>query len=419
MSRRPPPQAAEKALEARLPSKAGRHWHRTATLQRFPKRATPQEDAMTKPFCTLAMFSCGLAAFHSAAYSTEPVTESQVALDDAFQLIKEAVARGDVPGGVALVARNGKILREEAYGLCDVENKVPFMPDTICWIASITKPVTVASAMKLVELGKLGLDDKVEDYLPEFKAQKDKDNQHQPITIRQLMCHTSGLLANPPTRPGFFFDQAFLGRKIADISTAIAETPLQFSPGSQVLYSNAAPYVLGRIIELQSGQPFHQHVQKTILDPAGMNDTYFIIPSKESARVAVVYRDTKEGRVTFFRFDPEWKITMTLPDGGLFSSPRQIMKFVQLFLDDNGTVLSPESVRAMRTQQAPGWGLGWELKVDGSFSHSGSSGTAAWADPNTGVVGILFFQLQNNEVVLPLQSKFKEAVRAAFSVTVP
>jgi CubicO group peptidase (beta-lactamase class C family) len=146
-----------------------------------------------------------------------------------------------------------------------------------------------------------------------------------------------------------------------------------------------------------------------------MNDTYFIIPPKEASRVAVVYRDTAQGRVTFFRFDPDWKVTMTLPDGGLFSSPRQVMKFAQLFLDDNGTVLSRESVRAMRTRQTPGWGLGWELKEDGSFSHSGSSGTAAWADPKTGVIGILFFQLQNNDVVLPLQSKFQEAVRAAFA----
>jgi CubicO group peptidase (beta-lactamase class C family) len=353
----------------------------------------------------------------SAVMSAERANENQVSLDDAFQLVQDAVARGDVPGAVALVARDGKVLREEAYGLCDAEHKVPFTPNTICWIASITKPITVASALKLVEAGQLGLADKIEDYLPEFKDQKDKSNRHQAITIRQLMSHTSGLVANPPTRPAFFFEQGFLARKIGDIAVLIAETPLQFDPGSQVLYSNAAPYVLARIIELQSGRPFHQHVQETILNPVGMKDTYFIIPPSEAPRVAVVYRDTRGERTTFFRFDPQWKIVMTLPDGGLFSSPREVMKFLQVFLENDGTILARESVEAMRTQQAPGWGLGWALDDDGVFSHSGSSGTAAWADPKTGTIGILFCQLQNNEKVLPLQGRFRELVRAATAIS--
>ena len=368
---------------------------------------------MTKSFRILAVFISALAIPQSTLLSAEPATPSPASLDTAFRLVKDAVARGDVPGAVALVARSGTIVREEAYGLADVENNIAFTPRTICWIASITKPVTVASAMKLVEAGKLGLDDRIENYLPEFKEQKDKEGRHHAITIRQLMSHSSGLIANPPTRPSFFFEQGFLGRKIGDIAAATAQTPLQFEPGSQVLYSNAAPYVLARIVELQSGKRFHQYVQEAILNPAGMHDTYFIIPATEAARVAVVYRDTKGERITFFRFDPNWKVTMTLPDGGLFSSPREIMKFLQAFLDDKGTILSHESMQAMRTQQAPGWGLGWALDEDGLFSHSGSSGTAAWADPATGTIGILFCQLQNNEKVLPLQKGFREAVRAA------
>src|SRR6185436_9635836 len=108
-------------------------------------------------------------------------------------------------------------------------------------------------------------------------------------------------------------------------------------------------------------------------------------------------------------------VTMTLPDGGLFSSPREIAKFLQVFLNDDGKVLSHDSVKAMRTQQAPGWGLGWQLEADGLFSHSGSSGTSAWADPKTGVVGVLFFQLQNSEKINPLQTRFRQAVREALS----
>jgi CubicO group peptidase (beta-lactamase class C family) len=229
------------------------------------------------------------------------------------------------------------------------------------------------------------------------------------------MSHTSGIRANPPLRPDFFFEQEFLGRKIGEVATALAGTQLQFPPGSKAQYSNAAPYVLARIIELRSGKPFHEHVQQTILDPAGMRDSYFIIPAAEAKRTAIVYRDTKEARVDFFRFDPQWKVTMTLPDGGLFSTPRDIARFLQLFLDNDGRVLARSSVKAMRERQTAGWGLGWALEEDGAFHHSGSSGVSAWADPKTGVVGVLFFQLQSPRKVDPLQAGFRQSVRAAYA----
>jgi CubicO group peptidase (beta-lactamase class C family) len=354
----------------------------------------------------------GLLVFLAAgqALSVEPA-----ALDGAFDLVKTAVAKGEIPGAIALVSKDGKVVREEAYGLADVEKRIAFTPRTICWVASITKPVTVAAAMKLVEADRLGLDDTVDKYLPEFAELKDKDGRRHAITIRQLMCHTSGLQASPPLRPNFFFEQEFLGRKIGDVATALAKTPLQFTPGSKAQYSNAAPYVLARIVEIRAGKPFHEHVQQTILDPAGMGDSYFIIPSAEAKRTAVVYRDTKEERVVFFRFNPDWKVTMTLPDGGLFSSPREIARFLQVFLDDNGRVLAKSSVKAMRERQAAGWGLGWALEENGSFHHSGSSGVSAWADPKTGVVGILFCQLQSPGKVDPLQARFRQSVRAAYA----
>jgi CubicO group peptidase (beta-lactamase class C family) len=380
---------------------------------------------MQTAFVSLGRVICIVAALYATgALCAEPgdaptADQPKTALDAAFQLVRDAVAQGEVPGVVALVAHKGQVVREEAYGLCDVENKIPFTTRTICWIASITKPVTVAAAMKLVEDGQLGLDDPLEKYLPEFQEQKDKQGRHSIITIRHLMSHTSGLQANPPTRPSFFFEQEWLGRKIGDIVSEIAKTTVEFEPGSQVQYSNAAPYVLARIIELRANRPFHEYVKQTILDPTGMRDTYFIIPPSEAQRVAVVYRDARGQRVTFFRFDPNWKVVMTLPDGGLFSSPREIMKFLQIFLDDDGKVLSQKSVQAMRTVQAPGWGLGWALEEGGLFTHSGSSGTSAWADPKTGVIGILFCQLQNTEKVSPLQARFRQAVREAYADKMP
>ena len=105
---------------------------------------------------------------------------------------------------------------------------------------------------------------------------------------------------------------------------------------------------------------------------------------------------------------------MTLPDGGLFSSPREIAKFLRVFLDNDGRVLAKETVKAMRTPQVAGWGLGWGIEEDGLFHHSGSSGVSAWADPRTGVVGVLFCQLQNPDKVNPLQAKFRELVRQEY-----
>jgi CubicO group peptidase (beta-lactamase class C family) len=334
-------------------------------------------------------------------------------LNEAFATVQRAVAEENIPGAIALVAHRGKIVREVAFGVCDVAHNTPMTPRTLCWIASITKPVTAAAAMKLVESGQLALDDSVEKYLPEFAEQMDREGKHHAVTIRQLMSHTSGIQANPPSRPSLFFAQEWLGRRLAEIPPLIVATPLQFEPGSQVRYSNAAPYVLGRIVELQSGRPFHEFVEQSIFQPAGMNDTYFIVPPADAPRVAVVYRDAQGGRVEFCRYDPAWRVTMTMPDGGLFSYPREILKFMQIFLDDDGRVLSRGSVQAMRTRQAAGWGLGFALEDDGLFHHFGSSGTSAWADPRTGIVGILCFQLQNPAKTDPIQARFRSAVRAA------
>jgi CubicO group peptidase (beta-lactamase class C family) len=381
-------------------------------IDALARRAREFLEYVVRGLLAAALFVC-----LSLSNSTVQAADKEVAasLDRAFQMVRDAVNNENIPGAIALVAQNGKIVREEAFGVSDEERRTPMTPRTLCWIASITKPVTVAAAMKLVERGDLSLDDPVDKYLPQFAEQKDRDGQHHVIRLRHLMSHTSGIQPNPPSRPPFFFEAGWMGRKISDIVPLIAETPLEFPPGTQVHYSNAAPYVLARIVEQRTGgRRFHQFVQRAILSPAGMNDTYFIVPPTAAARVAVVYRDNRGERVPFCQWDPAWKVTMTMPDGGLFSYPREIMKFLQLFLDDDGRVLSRESVRAMRTVQAPGWGLGWALEDDGLFHHFGSSGTSAWADPQTGVIGILFFQLQNATKIDPIQARFRVAVREAF-----
>ncbi|HEY2933564.1 MAG TPA: serine hydrolase domain-containing protein [Acidobacteriota bacterium] len=362
-------------------------------------------------FVLLAL-SLTAVAWHSAAGTDF--------LDPAFRLVQDAVEKNNVPGAIALVARNGIILRHEAFGLRDIEGQLPFTTNTLCWIASITKPVTVTAAMTLVDEGKLALDDPAERYLPEFREQKDANGAHHVFTIRQLMSHTSGLVPNPPTRRsgwpmGGPLDDFWLQQNLAEIVHTIAQSQLRFAPGSKLEYSNSALFVLGRVIEIISKLPYAVYVKQKVLEPLGMTDTYYAPPVSETKRVAKIYAQRDGKRETIFRFNPEVKISNAAPDGGLFSYPAQLVPFLQIFLDNDGKVLSRPAAVEMLKEQPQGWGLGWSLQ-DGMFLHEGSSGTLAWADPKTGVVAILFLQYRDqNKYDERLRKQFRDAVREAFA----
>jgi CubicO group peptidase (beta-lactamase class C family) len=373
---------------------------------------------------SLQRFLAGLSAL--SAFGVAPAVDPPAAtrhdsLEPAFRLVREAVQQGEVPGAVALVARHGRVLRHEAYGLRDIENQVPFTTNTLCWIASITKPVTVAAAMTLVDAGKLALDDPVEKYLPEFREQKDTNGTHHVFTIRHLMSHTSGLVPNPPTRRSAWpiggpLDDFWLEQNLPEIVHTIARSQLRFQPGSKFEYSNSALFVLGRVIEVISGKPYAAYVKGKILEPLGMTDTHYAPPPTEAKRVADIYARRDGKRETIFRFNPAVKIVNTAPDGGLFSYPAQLVPFLQMFLDNDGRILSRSAVAQMLTPQPQGWGLGWSL-TGGVFMHEGSSGTLAWAEPKTGVIGIVFLQYRDqNQSDARLRKEFREAVQKAFAI---
>ena len=338
--------------------------------------------------------------------------------EQAFQLLRDAVDKGEIPGYIALVQRKGAIVRHEAFGLSDIENNLRFTTNTLCWIASITKPVTAAAAMTLVDAGKLKLDDAVEKYLPEFREQKDTNGVHHPVTIRQIMSHTSGLVPNPPTRRsgwpiGGPLDDFWLQQKLSEIVQTIARSELRFKPGSKFEYSNSSFFVLGRIIEVISGKPYAAYVKEKILQPLGMNDTLYAPPSAEAERIAKIYALRDGKRETIFQFNPKPTISNTAPDGGLFSYPAQFVPFLETFLKNDGRILSRSAVSEMLKEQSTKWGLGWALE-DGMFFHEGSSGTVAWADPKSGVMGILFTQFRNRDNSdAQLRTRFRQAVMEA------
>jgi CubicO group peptidase (beta-lactamase class C family) len=333
----------------------------------------------------------------------------------AFKLIEDAVAKGEIPGAVALVAHRGKIVREAAYGLSDIENRVPFRTDTVCWLASVTKPVTTTAIMRLAEEGKLRLDDPVEKYLPEFQTQQDKEGRHHAITIRQLLTHTAGLPADPPTRKDVF-DPEWRGKSVAQTVGPIAQATLQFVPGAKVQYSNAGFYVLGRIVEIASGRPYADYVKEKILEPLGMKEAFYprFLASVAPRRIASVYRQRQGERFLYFRYEPGMTTRNDTPDGGLFCTARDLFKFCQMFLDNDGRILAKDSVGQMLREQAPGRGLGWALE-NGGFAHAGSSGAYAWGDPKTGLVAVLLIQYNDFRRIPRLHTEFIEAVRAAGS----
>ena len=269
--------------------------------------------------------------------------------------------------------------------------------------------------MKLVEQGKLQLDTSIENYLPQFSQLVTKDGRSHSVTIRQLMSHTSGIPASVPLRETNFFTQRWFDHTLPEVVDAIAIRPLDFVPGSQVNYSNAAPYVLGRIVEVSSGKAFGEYVRSEILEPLQMEDTGFSLIGGSTNRAAVVYRREAGALSVFCRYDPMWKVRMTMPDGGLFSTTLDIARFANSFLDQGQSVLVEDSVKTMLSQQSAGYGLGWILDKENQFSHWGSSGTLVWADQKSRVVGVFFSQIQDFELLAGLRNRFRNAVDESFA----
>lgn len=364
-------------------------------------RLTDSRSAQVLAFVMASLFS--------------PVVALAQSLAPAFEIIEQAVADGSIPGATALVMQHGRVITQREFGVREIEPGQAFESDTVCWIASLTKPVTATAAMILVERNKLDLDAPIETYLPQFSNLSTPDGQRHSITIRQIMSHMSGIPASVPLREPFFFTQRWFDRNLPEIVDAIAARPLVFAPGTKVHYSNAAPYVLARIIEVRSGRRFGEFVESEVLKPLGMNDTGFSVATEKLPKTATVYRREKGSLSVYCDYDKNWNVKMTMPDGGLFSTTHDMAKFANSFLDTKRAVLSQDAVETMLSQQNSQYGLGWILDKDNQFSHWGSSGTLMWADKRTGVVGVFFSQIQDFALIERLRERFRDSIDAAFA----
>jgi CubicO group peptidase (beta-lactamase class C family) len=334
------------------------------------------------------------------------------------------VDRHEAAGTVTLVARKGKVLSLEAVGWQDLEARVPMKVDTIFQIASMTKPVTAMGIAMLEEEGKLSIDDPVEKHLPEFRGQQvvrkegaaiTLDEPVRPITIKDLLTHTSGLRREPP--PGFSDLYARRNRTLAEATIAISQWPLEFEPGTRWSYSNAGIDTLGRIIEVCSGESYEAFLEERLFRPLGMKDTFFYPSPEQKKRIAALYRkdiDRLARSESVLGDAVGGKFPM--PAGGMFSTAPDMLKLYQMVLD-GGTAggkryLCDRTIEKMTGNQTGSlragftegivMGLGWQIVgtptgvtgmlSPGTFGHGGALGTQGWIDPGKEMIFILMVQ---------------------------
>jgi len=323
------------------------------------------------------------------------------------------VEEGTLAGAVTLVANKDKVLSLEAVGYADVGARRPMFVEALFWIASMSKPITGAALMILVDEGKVNLDDPVEKYLPEFKGQwviveQSKDRMvlgkpKRPMTVRDVMNHTSGL---PPKSAMENPTYDILSLKDAVRSNAL--TPLNSEPGTKYVYSNAGINVGGRIIEVVSGMPYEKFMDQRLFGPLGMKDTTFWPSEEQLKRLAKTYKPGKDKKglepttIAALKYPLSDKGRHPFPGGGLFSTAGDCGRFCQLVLNggvyDGKRILSEAAVKTMTTNQIAegvkaGYGVGWATS-GATFGHGGAYATNMSIDSKRGLVTV--FMVQHN-----------------------
>jgi CubicO group peptidase (beta-lactamase class C family)/poly(3-hydroxybutyrate) depolymerase len=354
--------------------------------------------------------------------------------------VRKHIAAREVAGAVTLVATPDRVVHLDAAGQAVLDPGEAMRPDSIFWIASMSKPVLATLLLMLQDEGLLSVDDPVEKYLPQFKDLKTADGKPARVTIRHLLTHTSGM-------------GEITGAQARDATTLSAVIPLYvakpvgFAPGSKWVYCQSGINTGGRIAEVVTGEPLDKLLQRRLFGPLGMTDTTFYLTEKQLPRLARSYRRTDKGELvaTDIAFLNGKSATdrdrFPAPNGGLFSTAPDYARFCQMVLRagelGGKRYLKPETVKLMTTVQTGdlktgfttgnGWGLGWcvvrepqgitAVLSPGTFGHGGAYGTQAWIDPTAKRVYILMVQRANfpNSDASDVRKGFQEAASEAFS----
>ena len=383
----------------------------------------------------VALGACANVAGPGVSSAPEAVGFSSERLARIPAMLKADAETNQIPGAVLLVARHGKVVQFEAVGRLDPAGNAPMGRDAIFRIASMSKPITTVAAMMLVEEGKLKLDDPVAKYIPAFGkvqvgVEKTDPNGGKPtlelvpvrrqMTVHDLMRHTSGLT--------YGFSGASLVKTAVDramqtvadgskdnaaIADTLATLPLAYQPGTTWEYGHSTD-ILGRVIEVVSGQSLYQFLQLRLFDPLGMVDTsFYVTDTGKHGRVAESFADDRaigyiDPRVAA---KPEWG------GGGLLSTAADYARFAQMLLNggtlDGKRYLSPKTVAFMTSDHLGttitttpgagyGFGLGFAVRRSageapypaevGEYHWGGTFGTYFWVDPKNDVVVVLMVQ---------------------------
>ena len=422
-------------------------------------------------FCTalLVLVSHGLAAQGLPTAPPDQIGLAPERLDRIVSLVEEAVERREIAGAVTFVARLGRVGHLEAVGWRDIEGGAPMETDTLFRIASMTKSVTSVAVMQLYERGALLLSDPVSRYLPAFADMQvltpsgngdeyTLEPAHRPITIRHLLTHTSGIsyrfLAPPYLAPYYLEADLSDGFRqtdgtIGDMVDRLAAQPLAHQPGERFTYGLSVD-VLGRLIEVISGQTLADYLAVEIFEPLGMFDTAFYVETERRPRFASVYQPRGDGleklpETPVVGADQRLIYSSSYPyDGpqtyfsggaGLSSTVPDYARFLQALL--NGGELAGTRVLARRTVQlmtrdhllglgvpdtGRRFGLGFSIAADpgvtggprseGAFGWAGFFNTTFWVDPEEQLVAIIMTQLYPSNQSL-LTDRFEVAVYSA------
>ena len=393
---------------------------------------------------------------------TAPATTDPASAQRLDALLTEYTTSGRVPGAVALVLRDGKVVYRKAFGLSNVAVQAPLRTDAIFRIASQTKALTSVGLMMLYDEGKFQLDDPIAKYLPAFATPQvlatfnPKDSTYTtvpangPVTIRQLFTHTSGISypvigSKEATaiyaKAGIPSGIGTPSGTLAASMDALAKLPLMHQPGAKFSYGLSVD-VLGRLIEVLSGQSLDQFLRQRLFQPLGMKDTFFYLPADKQARLVELY--TEDATKQTVPMMPQGRMVPDYPKAqgtyfsggaGLSSTIDDYAIFLQMMLN-NGTyqgrqLLKPATV-ALITQNQMGavsqggnkFGLGFSITTPenakvpglsaGSYEWGGIFGTTYWVDPRQKLVGLIYTQKYPNSTSRDLAGKFKAAVYESF-----
>lgn len=364
------------------------------------------------------------------------------------QRMQELIAENEIAGAITVVVTKDKIVHLETTGHADVAAKRPMNPDTLFWIASMTKPLTGVAILMLQDEGKLNVADPVARYLPEFASLKTPSGKPANLTITQILTHTSGL-----GEAGG--DAARQARTLADLVPLWLAAAMQFEPDAKWQYCQSGINAAGRIVEVVSGMTFDAFLQQRLFDPLGMSNTTFYPTAEQRARLVTAYAKIREtGALEPVPGRPEFGPRDRPPqgNGGLYSTATDYARFCQMLLN-GGTLgdrryLSAAALKLLYTPQTGnlptgffqnqtygnrgtnyGWGIGTcvlrtphegvaEMLSPGSYGHGGAWGTQAWIDPVKRVAYVLMVQRTNfpNSDASDVRRAFQKAAASALEM---